>query len=85
MEEVLWFAAGSVAGAALAKWGREVLMGAVTTAIVVGDAVAAGANRVAEVVATRTAEQRKQVGEFFAEAQEKARRAKPANSQPARA
>ena len=100
MEEILWFAVGSVAGATLTKWGRQALLGAATTAIVVGDAVAGGATRIAGVVSTgaaeqrkriveladhavetvskRTAQQRKAIGEFFAEARSKARTPKQA-------
>jgi hypothetical protein len=85
MEELLWFVAGSVAGATLTKWGREVLMGIASTTIVAFDAVAAGANRAAEVVSARTAEQRKHLEDFFAEARSKARQPKTAASPTAQA
>jgi hypothetical protein len=76
MEGLFWFALGSVAGASLTKWGRQGLMSVATATIVVADAVGAGANRVSEVISTRTAEQRKQVAEFLAEARSKARQPK---------
>jgi hypothetical protein len=60
-------------------------MGIASTTIVALDAIAAGASRAAEVVSTRTAEQRKHVEEFLAEARSKARQPRPTASSPAQA
>jgi hypothetical protein len=94
MEAVLWFALGSVAGAAITGWGRPVAMAITTTAIRAGDAVgeAAGkvggtvgeaAGKVRDAMAARTAEQRKSLESFFEEAKSRARAPGPAEPAPA--
>ncbi len=82
MEQALWFVFGSVAGAALSKWGRPAVMTVMTAAFRAGDVVASTASRAGGAVASRTAEQRKNVSSFLAEAREKARAAKEAATTP---
>ncbi len=84
MEQALWFAFGSFAGAAITGLGRPIAMGIVTAAIRAGDAVSAARDKVGGAIAARTEAQRKSLGTFLEEAKSRARaaHAEPAPAGP---
>jgi hypothetical protein len=73
MEEMLWFAFGSVAGFALRGRGRAFLLLVATTSVRAGDTISGAASTAVRQFSTLTARPRKSAGAFLAEARENAR------------